>query len=661
MAKHKNLQKEQKSISKWIYGLGLLRIFLVLVPQTGYVHPDEYFQSLEVLAGKVFDVEYSPPWEFNTTQPIRGITIPYFTTGLSYIFLRDIRNLALEYLSVNVVTPYFLLVVPRLLVTVFSFIVDYCLMKICINNNEKFESRLIILGTSYIMLLYGTRTFSNTTELILFSVLLYFVCESQTFSNELLRKEEYIKYRYDKSNSIVEKAKFHKLKLYLVPDNYRNCVIIANITIFGAFNRPTFLIYAVMPVFFWIYRGTAHKRVSVIQFHTRILFLAICSIPSIIFNIIIDSFFYGYLTWGEIGMLEVSMDNFVVTPLNFIRYNSQTSNLARHGLHPRFLHLLVNIPLLFNIIGVIALFTLLKYIYWICQKKFQMLPSIRSIKLLMTTSFIVPVFILSIFPHQESRFLIPILLPLVYLHSESILPEPDNILVQVPRGSIEEKRKHTVVKKTSKAFKMYLFFNFILLGVLGFLHQGGVYEALNYLHKDMKFASRNTEFHILTSYMYSMPHSFLLQKSPDKVFSNNKVKYAVKKRVFLYEMGFQEFDPVVEELKTIITAKEILERNINHKTNYKIYIFIPYSKIQEAFTAFFKHRIDARLIDKLWPHFTTESIPDLAHAFFYPSQLDQAAGFDYLTKLCEVFELYLYELSFNNHTKILIKERFLEY
>ena len=34
----------------------------------------------------------------------------------------------------------------------------------------------------------------------------------------------------------------------------------------------------------------------------------------------------------------------VITPLNNIRYNSQTSNLAEHGLHPHYQHFLVNLP-----------------------------------------------------------------------------------------------------------------------------------------------------------------------------------------------------------------------------------------------------------------------------------------------------------------------------
>jgi phosphatidylinositol glycan class Z len=35
----------------WI--LAALRIALTFVPQTGYIHPDEFFQSIEVISGKL--------------------------------------------------------------------------------------------------------------------------------------------------------------------------------------------------------------------------------------------------------------------------------------------------------------------------------------------------------------------------------------------------------------------------------------------------------------------------------------------------------------------------------------------------------------------------------------------------------------------------------
>jgi hypothetical protein len=37
-----------------------------------------------------------------------------------------------------------------------------------------------------------------------------------------------------------------------------------------------------------------------------------------------------------------------LAPLNALRYNSQTSNLAEHGIHPRVTHALVNLPLMFG-------------------------------------------------------------------------------------------------------------------------------------------------------------------------------------------------------------------------------------------------------------------------------------------------------------------------
>lgn len=309
-------------------------------------------------------MESSPPWEFQTSAPIRSMALPYFTIGMSISFLKGISSLCKEYLSLHILTPYTVLVVPRLLMCLCSFLVDYCTFKICSNNNEKYKSRLIILASSYVMIIYGTRTFSNTIELILFAVLLYFVSDSLIVSNILSRNREYVNFRYEQSKSSVERAKFHKLRLYFISDSYRNCWIISTIAVIGFFNRPTFLAYAVMPIFFWLYRGIGTKTVTVIQFHIRIFVLAICAIPTILITILIDSFFYGFLTWGELGVLEISINNFVFTPLNFLRYNINHDNLAIHGLHPRFLHVLVNIPLLYNVLGIIAGYTILKYIYW---------------------------------------------------------------------------------------------------------------------------------------------------------------------------------------------------------------------------------------------------------------------------------------------------------
>lgn len=76
-----------------------------------------------------------------------------------------------------------------------------------------------------------------------------------------------------------------------------------------------------------------------------------------------------------------------LTPVNAFIYNSQTDNVAQHGLHPRFLHAVVNLPLL---LGPVLVWRL----------RFQ-------------SAWLIPLAVLSISPHQEPRFLLPLVAPAI--------------------------------------------------------------------------------------------------------------------------------------------------------------------------------------------------------------------------------------------------------
>lgn len=91
------------------------------------------------------------------------------------------------------------------------------------------------------------------------------------------------------------------------------------------------------------------------------------AVPMTVFLILVDSFYFGYLTVSEILEKQIYLEhNFVVTPYNFIQYNAYTSNLANHGLHPRATHLLFNVPLLYNVLGVAAILSTFNWIYrWV--------------------------------------------------------------------------------------------------------------------------------------------------------------------------------------------------------------------------------------------------------------------------------------------------------
>lgn len=87
----------------------------------------------------------------------------------------------------------------------------------------------------------------------------------------------------------------------------------------------------------------------------------------------------------------------VITPLNSLLYNSNTANLAIHGLHPRYQHLVINLP---QLLGPVYILLISSFIPQLRAPFF----SLRDRKAISAISATI---ILSIFPHQEPRFLIP--------------------------------------------------------------------------------------------------------------------------------------------------------------------------------------------------------------------------------------------------------------
>ena len=64
----------------WIFVL--LRIVFTFIPSnSGYLHPDEYFQSVEVVVGDALELETHRTWEFNVTAPLRSLSLPFALYG----------------------------------------------------------------------------------------------------------------------------------------------------------------------------------------------------------------------------------------------------------------------------------------------------------------------------------------------------------------------------------------------------------------------------------------------------------------------------------------------------------------------------------------------------------------------------------------------------
>ncbi|XP_003690478.1 GPI mannosyltransferase 4 [Apis florea] len=590
----------------WI--LVVIRIILTFIPQTGYIHPDEYFQSIEVISGDYFDIDVNKPWEFNSTFPIRTVLISQIIVGIPYSILKKLSQYTVFYLGISLKSPYFLILFPRLLVCGLSFISDYCLYKICYIYGQNYKIRLIIYASSYVMLVYATHTLSNTIELVLTALLLYYASYSMAHSEKVVIQSDYLSDKYSKAKTGIERVKYYKLKASLPPHSLNHCIKIATITVIGIFNRPTFIAFAFIPIFFWLQRGLGSKSVGFGHFHVRILTFIACGIPTTIFFILIDSFYFGYLTMAEIGNLDISMNNFVVTPLNFLRYNSNTKNLQDHGLHPYYLHFIVNVPLLYNVLGIIGLLTFGKMLYSGLKAQWLNLPRIQSVVGLMTTSFIIPIMLLSIFPHQEPRFIIPTLLPLTFLYAPNINQTSGVDTITRIAGN-NENTFTTERNKLNKLQILWFICNIALTFFYGFAHQGGVLPLSSHIATELKAKPDLTHIHLFTSHTYSIPTALLHLRNTRKTYvSSGNHKYKLIKDFYLYEQGSKS----IQDVCNVIALKlhECEYKYATKKVPYRLYYALPATDLEEFI--FIQNNInlfDYHIVHKFYPHVTIEKLP----------------------------------------------------
>lgn len=448
----------------WLIAV-LFRFIWVCLPQTGYIHPDEFFQATEITAGDIFGFKHIRTWEFNEAFPVRTVTFPYVFAGFPLYTLKKV-------LGEGAITSRTLTVAPRLFISAASLIIDLSVYKICPHLRIDPAPSLCLLGTSFVTLVFFTRTFSNTAEAILFALLIQLVVSAISNGNTLRTKKDRLRY-------------------------FSMGVIIGT----GIWIRPTFVAFASVPLACLLLdicalKWTSDKRS--IKFITHIFRYCTClgvgSILTMLVLIIADSHYFGYLQKRQ----------FVVTPVNFILYNLDTTSLKEHGLHPRMTHFLINMSLLY---GPLALALYAFIVHAVIKRKFvdcaRILLSRGKEKVngsddhkayliwnMLLCSCLVPVVLLSFIPHQEPRFISPVLIPLIILFSQSLF-----------RPSF-----------TPLRLLSWCLWNILGCALFGILHQGGVYPCLAHLQQylyNAKSQTLNTTYHVTFYHTYMPPQHLL--------------------------------------------------------------------------------------------------------------------------------------------------------
>ncbi|XP_024433634.1 LOW QUALITY PROTEIN: GPI mannosyltransferase 4 [Desmodus rotundus] len=441
-----------KMAARVLWGsFSLLRLLWCLLPQTGYVHPDEFFQSPEVMAEDILGIEAARPWEFQPSSSCRTVVFPLLTSGSAFWLLRLWEELGPWPIPVS---GYVLLVAPRLLLTALSFALDVAVYHLAPLWRAERWNALVLLSGSYVTLVFYTRTFSNAIEGLLFAWLLVLVSSRVAWSPTIKK-----------------------------PAPWWHSWLLGSIVAAGFFNRPTFLAFALIPIFLWGICGATNPAFKSLTKEALGL-LPGSTLTASVF-VAVDSWYFSTPSRSRA---------LVLTPANFLHYNLDPQNLGRHGTHLRLTHLAVNGFLLFGMLHAQALQAgwqqLQACLQAFVQTGFRRVPDARSLlsspRSHLLLLYFLPLALLSAFSHQEARFLIPLLVPLVLLCSPQTQPVPY-------KGAL-------------------VLFNALGALFFGCLHQGGLVPGLEHLERVVHapvLPSVPTHYTLLFTHTYMPPRHLL--------------------------------------------------------------------------------------------------------------------------------------------------------
>ncbi|KAI0684909.1 Alg9-like mannosyltransferase family-domain-containing protein [Cytidiella melzeri] len=384
----------------------------------GYIHPDEYFQNGEVIAGAIFQWHHLRTWEWDSAFPCRSILPPFLTTGPPLALL----NAAFA----GNTSSRMVFLAERLSSLVLSFVLDICVAQLVPLARAK---ALLLLASSHVLMTFQVRPFSNSLEANL-------VAAALAVLGHMLS--------HRRGDATVNRTSFSA-----------QASMLAVILVIGSMTRITFVAFA-LPValqalFLSLQLAKISGRFSLVRWIKSVTVPLCVGFVALYGAVALDSVYF----LGSLGRQ-------VFTPYNNLLYNISADNLAKHGLHPRWLHVAVNLPMMVGpglvIYGLLAAKRVLTA-SWLDTTKHQ-----PSSQLVVNRTCIwtigLSLAVLSLQPHQESRFLAPLLVPFVVLVANS--------------GYLNEANRLFWIS--------WIVGNVFMSLLFGVLHQGGVVRSLFHLN-----------------------------------------------------------------------------------------------------------------------------------------------------------------------------------
>jgi phosphatidylinositol glycan class Z len=432
--------------------LVLLR-FVSAMFGTGYVHPDEHFQSIQPAFRDVFssgggtdEIQSTTmvkelthiPWEFTAKMPVRSSIAHALMGSVPYrIWLK---------ISPTSSSTWWLFAAPRAMMTLYSLIVDFVAITIVKRISDKEQQNKsspvrylpLLLATSWPMFVIHARPFSNGLEATVFAMVLIGMMDSTTT------------YRSNEKKTAKEGLK-EDIVLVL-----RGALIAV-----GIFVRFTFAIFVAPLMVFESFRFLQTPKLMM-------EFLRRSSIVAVSFAVVASA-----VAKLDAKYYERTEEEFYFAPWHALVYNVKFAG-KHHGEHFRLTHLMLNGFILFGPAYALCVWKVIKET--VLKKKNTKengSETSQSLRPILYSAF-ASIAVLSISSHQEARFLLPAMLPVLTVASYELARLYENETPVAVKDKDTKKTSGGVRVKFSLFWLVWVTFNASVTIFYGFAHQARI-------------------------------------------------------------------------------------------------------------------------------------------------------------------------------------------
>jgi len=332
--------------------LVLLRIIYAFLP--AYFHPNEYYETTKLTdADKFLEPKSQHILNFEKENPCNSIMPATLVIGIPFGFVKYLYNKLLTTKYENYVNDSTLFILYRLYLLALTFIIDISIYNIRFLQSRDPFPPLLLFSSSYLILTFFQRPFSNTLEEIILALCLW------TFLACVPPRQAKLRERKMKGSGASRRA-IGNIQL-----NGFRAFFLGFLFILGAYARLSFVVYVIPIIVTYLYicynRQASNKFTRLINRIYEIMPLALGIIVSGAIFIIADSLYFGTLSIIYDGKHIVTLENImeflnspekiasarfkghlIVTPINNLLKN------LSEIVEPNCMHLFVNLPILYG-------------------------------------------------------------------------------------------------------------------------------------------------------------------------------------------------------------------------------------------------------------------------------------------------------------------------